>query len=204
LPNKVSLSLWGVPMEWYTTTEAVRNERFSFEEVPQGKAPGDLYIATNIQLLRDQKYFPDATLNIVLKTASGGSLYAARYYDTPGYWFDITVGKSIYLPNSFLREIRFVGDVGFLCWQTLGGYQNDAVMYGAKINLVTRKIDWETDYSGYMGWVGNGDVPNVLRTKLIFKHRNWRFFGLYQYGLHDYPYHQVRLGVTVDIAMPKK
>jgi hypothetical protein len=203
-PSRVSLSLWFVPMEWYKTTEAIRDERFSLQEVPEGNVTGDLYVGTNIQLLHDKKYYPDVVLNIVLKTASGGDLYAARYYDTPAYWFDVTAGKSIFFSHSFVQELRVVGNAGFLCWQTLKSYQDDAFMAGLKLNVVTRYLDLETDCSGYTGWIGNGDSPLVLRTKLIYKNTGWRIFGQYQYGLNDYPYHQIRLGASVDINLSKK
>jgi hypothetical protein len=199
-----ALSLWYVPVEWYKTTTAIRDERYSLQENPQGSGMGDLYVATNMQLVRDKKYFPDAVLNIVLKTASGGNLYAVRYYDTPAYWFDITFGKSILFSESFIREIRFVGNMGFLCWQTLQAYQNDAFMAGLKINLMTARWDLETDCSGYTGWIGNGDSPLIVRSKLIYKHKGWRVFGQYQYGINDYPYHKLRVGLSIDIGLPQK
>ena len=59
-------------------------------------------------------------------------------------------------------------------------------------------------FAGYSGWEHNAsnggdqahDVPMVLRTDMIVHVKQFDIVAAYQYGLHDYPYHQVRLGVA--------
>ena len=108
-----------------------------------GHEAGDVYVSTDIQLLKARKFTPDITLRAAIKTASGGSFEKARYYDNPGYFFDMSVGKSLYFgkgktfpyadATDAKMELRFAGSAGFLCWQTDNGRQNDAVMYGLQM-----------------------------------------------------------------------
>lgn len=82
-PKYVNLAVWMVPVEYYNTSIHVRNERLMRTKVPKGFAVGDVYIQTGIQILRDRPKAPDIIINLCMKTAPGGPLTAARYFDTP-------------------------------------------------------------------------------------------------------------------------
>lgn len=206
LPNFVSFKIWTSMFERYKVTEELSNERQMSGNMA-GKANGDFYVQTRISLLNEKKSFPAIILNSTLKTASGTNFKARRYFDTPGYYFDLEIGKSIAINNTAINEIRFVGNIGFLCWETTNSTQNDAPMYGAKIITGNKKWQWENTLSGYYGWMHTnhnyssdyGDAPLVLATKLSLKLHKIDYFTQYQYGIKDYPYHQLRVGVSVEI-----
>jgi len=197
-PGRLSISLWGVLLEHYQTTPAVRDERASMvEDGEETFMIGDLYLSTLLSIFREKKYVPDVNLEIVLKTSASKSPYNARYFDTPGYWFDLTAGKSLKFQHSFVQELRFVGTYGFLCYQLNSARQNDASLYGAKVILSSQKWSFENGIHGYRGWLEAGDKPRVLRSKLVYAQNDFHYFVQFQYALHDYPFHRLQAGVNL-------
>lgn len=172
-----------------------------------GKSNGDFYVQTRISLLKEKKYAPAIILNSTLKTASGTNFNERRYFDTPGYYFDVEFAKSIHTKGKFINELRAVGNLGFLCWETTGSRQNDAPMYGVKI--IAGNQNWKLDntLSGYWGWMHTsatygadyGDAPLVYAAKLTIMRSKMDYFAQYQYGINDFPYHQLRLGISFPI-----
>lgn len=208
--DRVNLTLWMPIQEWYTmTAERQRTCRLQDTVPLAGHEAGDVYISTDIQLLKARKYAPDIVLRAAIKTAGGGSFDKARYYDDPGYFFDLAIGKSFYFgqgktfpyadPENAVVELRFAGSGGFLCWQTDNGRQNDAVMYGLQVLLQTQYVSWRTTWGGYIGWENKGDHPMSIKTCIAGHIRNFEPYVQYQYGIKDYPFHQVRIGLAYHI-----
>jgi hypothetical protein len=101
-----------------------------------------------------------------------------------------------------------VANVGFMCWETTNSRQNDAPMYGGKIIIGNDKWKFENTLSGYWGWMHTskainlpdyGDTPLVYATKLSLKAGKIDYFAQYQYGITDFPYHQIRLGISFPV-----
>ncbi len=215
--DRVNLTLWMPVMEWYRMTpERQRTCRLQDTVVMSGHEAGDVYISTDIQLLKARKYAPDIVLRAAMKTASGGGFEKARQYDDPGYFFDLAIGKSLYFgrgktfpyadPEEAVVELRFAGSAGFLCWQTDNGRQNDAVMYGLQMLVKTEYVSLRTTWSGYVGWEKYGDRPMSIKATLAGHIHNFEPYITYQYGIKDYPFHQVRIGLAyhIDILKYKK
>jgi hypothetical protein len=212
LPNHVSFSIWNTAFEHYRVTENVSLTR-GMEGNLNGKASGDFYVQTRISLLTEKKYAPSIILNSTLKTASGTNFEQRRYFDTPGYYFDVEAGKSFFTKSKFLNEIRLVANVGFLCWETTNSTQNDAPMYGLKLITGNKRWKIENTFSGYWGWMHThpkygsdyGDAPLVYATKFTFLNGYMDYFAQYQYGIKDFPFHQIRAGISfpVDKLTPK-
>lgn len=206
LPERVSFKIWSSIFEHYQVGEEIGLAR-GMSNNTKGKANGDFYVQTRISLWKESKYRPNIILNATIKTASGTNFKERRYFDTPGYYFDLEAGKSFHLNNNFLNEIRLVGNLGFLCWETTNSTQNDAPLYGIKIISGNRKWKWENTLSGYYGWMHThprygknyGDAPLIYATKFIYKLKNIDYFIQYQYGIKDFPYHQIRLGLSFGI-----
>ena len=205
-PKYVNLAVWMVPVEYYNTSIEVRNERLMRTKDPKGFAVGDVYFQTGIQIMRDRPKAPDIMINITLKTASGGPLSAARYYDTPGYFFDATVGKTFtFEKRKHLQSVSISGRVGFLCWQSIRAdhaMQDDAVIYGVRVGLTANNWQYEMDFSGYNGWIHNGDCPMVLRGQVCrnFKRGNSLYVGGLL-GFQDYRYFAVSVGYRFSAAV---
>ena len=193
-----NLSVWMPVYEWYRQSDGF------------GSGAGDVYISTEVQVLHHEwfhspkaKYIPQMTVRLGMKTASGGQYERLRHYDCPGYFFDAAIGQSIPLKAITLR---FAGSVGFLCWQTNTAQQNDAVMYGLQAQLRHEFFSVQATWGGYVGWQKNGDKPMVLTCRAAGHIKGFEPFVQYQYGIKDYPFHQIRIGLVynLDILHRKK
>jgi hypothetical protein len=214
IPERVSFKVWSTILEHYQVTDQLSAQRAMLDGNTSGKANGDIYFQTRILLLKENKNVPDIILNTTLKTASGTYQQYRRYFNTPGYYFDAEIGKSLHTQSSFISEIRAVVNVGFMCWETeRQSTQDDAPMYGGKIIIGNQNWKLENTLSGYWGWMHTnvrygadyGDAPMVYAAKITKLTKNINYFAQYQYGINDFPYQQVRLGVsfTIDKLTPK-
>jgi hypothetical protein len=197
--KKVSFKIWGTAAERYFTSTEIIDKRASTVEDLSGTANGDVYVQTRIQLMQEKRLAPSIILNSTLKTASGNSFGARRYFDTPGYYFDLEIGKTFTVETDYIKKIRLVADAGFLCWETTNSTQNDALLYGLKLSVGNKNIELENSISGYNGWMNNGDHPLLYSFQLSQKNKEINFFGQYQYGIRDYPYHHIRLGINITL-----
>ena len=205
--NKVALVLSVVPAEYYTLDNETVEIRNITTGTASGNAGGDIYVGTHIQVVKDKKNLPDILLSIDLKTASGTNTESARYTDAPGYIFDLSLGKDIITNASILESIRPFAMVGFYVYQTnrTDFRQNDAILYGAGVNLNFKKFRITSSYGGYKGYIDDGDKPNVLRSTL-----RTRFNSTINYevrigkGFNSNFYDAVRLGVNINLNFIKK
>lgn len=190
-----NLSVWMPVYEWYSQADGT------------GSGAGDVYLSTDIQVLHHSwfaphkaKYIPQMTIRVGVKTASGEQFSRLRHYDSPGYFFDASIGKSVSVKDF---ELRFAGSVGFLCWQTANARQNDAVMYGLQAKMNHPYCSFLAEWGGYVGWEKYGDAPMVIKFRAAGRIKGFEPFVQYQYGIMDYPFHQVRVGLAYQIDILK-
>ena len=196
--DRVGLHLDYVPLEYYAMTPATRDERAARDFDGRGFASGDVYLGTHIQVLRDHPRLPDLLLAITLRTASGNKLTAARHTDTPGYYFDLSAGKT-FPAGGALTGVRPHLMAGFYVWQTFADnhYQNDALLYGAGVDFRLRHLTLTPALAGYLSYLGEGDRPVVARLTLARRgHHRLGYFLRLQHGLTDFPYTSARLGFS--------
>ncbi len=199
---RVNLTVWMPIMEWYSMTpERQRTCRLQDTLTLAGHEAGDLYVSMDIQILKARKFTPDIAFRAAFKTASGGSFDKARYFDNPAYWFDLAVGKSLTVKS---WELRLAGSLGFLCWQTDNGRQNDALMYGVQVLAKSEYVGVRATWGGYMGWEKYGDRPMTVKVQVSGYAKGFEPFVAYQYGIKDYPFHQIRVGLAYNIDILKK
>ncbi len=204
--ERIALKLWANLIEHYTVDTIVANKRAMTVDHYSGFARGDIYVQTKIRLLKETEQIPNLIINYTLKTSSGTGVYEKRHFNTTGYYFELEAGKSFKIKTAITDEIRWVGMVGFMCWETVNYTQNDAPMYGTKIQFKKNKIEWEGGIRGYSGWMnkhpdyGNdfGDRPLVTFTKVNILGTKVNYYFQYQYGMRDFPYQQVRVGIQFD------
>lgn len=187
--ERVNLSLWMPVVEHWRYDASVREARriLSDAELDPGYGTGDAYVGLDIQLLTETARRPALLIRSVLKTASANCFGYARDYDSPGYFFDATVAKG-------WGRFRVAATTGFLCWQTGTGRQNDAIQYGLGAFYDGERVNLAAQWGGYFGWERYGDAPMSLRLRAGFDIGRLEPFVQGQYGLHDYPFLQVRLG----------
>ena len=188
-----NISIWMPVFGWYDQYDGT------------GKGAGDVYISTDVQILHhswfkssNAKYIPQMSLRLGMKTASGEQFERRRHYDCPGYFFDAAIGQTFAMgPVS----LRLAGSAGFLCWQTDNGRQNDAVMYGLQANLRHEYFSFRATWSGYVGWERHGDAPMIIQARAAGHAKGFEPYVQYQYGIKDYPFHQVRVGLVYNIPI---
>lgn len=212
---RANLVVW-VPLEYYRLTpEWKEHAHIADNPTTKGRALGTAFVSTDILVLRESRLRPAMSLRAAIKTASEDSWTTARYYDCPGYFFDVALGKEARFCDSWLQGVRLGASAGFLCWQTDNGRQNDAVMYGVEAKAKFRHIELCQNLRGYSGWEGDGDRPLVTQTLLkghfsaCKDHSTCRKpvfspFVSYEKGLRDYPYQQLSAGVTIDFDILRK
>jgi hypothetical protein len=193
--EKVMLEFFGIPVEHYMTDTLVRDERCSREYDGKGWSAGDFYFGTVIQLVKNRGRWPDLTLGLTCKTASGENVEGARMTDGAGYYFDLGVGKDI---SPFMR---FHGMIGFYAWQTtdVESRQDDAFLYGMGATFHKGSFFWQHDVSGFTGYQGNGDDPIVYRTTIGTRMGRATLGLNYLAGLYSFPFQRIRLSVTLDL-----
>ena len=191
-----NLSVWMPVFGWYEQYDG------------KGHGAGDVYISTDVQVLhnewfhiRNAQYIPQMTVRLGMKTASGEQFERRRHYDCPAYFFDASIGESFLLKQI---ELRFVASAGFLCWQTDNGRQNDAVMYGLQAQLKHEYFSVQATWGGYAGWEKHGDAPMSIKARVAGHIKGFEPYLQYQYGIKDYPFHQIRIGLAYHIDILKK
>lgn len=206
--DRVNLSMWMTAMEWYRNSDRSIQEcrltpAVDKYDIRSGHTIGDAYVSVDLQVLNEADMLPSLTLRSVLKTASDDGWHLGRFYDSPGYFFDGTIGKSFLLgPDD--TSLRLAAQTGFLCWQTDNGRQDDAVMYGLMARLDISRFFLSASWCGYSGWeynTGNSgdlahDRPMVLRSEIGYRKGNLEFDASYQYGVRDFPYQRFRTGIV--------
>ena len=209
--KRVNLTLWMPVCEWYEMTTLRQQQCLLQTEQPiRGHGAGDVYISTDMQLLVARRWWPDIALRAAMKTASGEQWFeAARHFDDPGYFFDLAVGKSLFITKEVKPaaerqsesdwELRLAASAGFLCWQTTTARQDDAYMYGVQLLVRQQYVSARVTWQGYTGWKRNGDMPMTLKAELRVHIKGFEPFACYQYGLRDYPFHQFRLGIAYNV-----
>lgn len=193
LPGRVAIEIWDVAYEQFSTTEQVRDRRFSRGFSGKGSATGDVNIAMLFQLVRGQS-FPDVLFNINFRTASGSNIDNVRYTDSPGYNFDLTLSKSFFSANNECR-VSTVG--GLYIWQRFykDNWQNDAFLYGLAITEKYKKhLIVESQLTGYSGYT-IGDKPLVWRFSCGYTNNKKHYFAQYEHGIRDFPFNHFKLGL---------
>ena len=196
--ERVNLVLWMPLVEWFQSNPSVNYLRRidNPDQKLTGVDSGDAYVSTDILLLDEEKMGVGLVLRAALKSASGNSFSTARVYDAPGYFFDIAAGRNIYTSQDKKTILRLAATTGFLCWQTGNGRQNDAVMYGISSSVKYGSFTGRVDFGGYVGWEAVGDHPISVKTKASWQINSFSIDIMYQAGMHDWPFHQLRLGTT--------
>jgi len=199
---RVGLSVSFIPLEVYRTDTMTRDLRRSREYDGMGTSLGDLYFSTLIHLVRERGALPDILLGVNLKTASGTNFHAARHTDSPGYYFDLSAGKSFTPEGGILTSLRAYAMVGFYVYQTsLVNYmQNDAFLYGAGVDLIFSTLKLEQQLGGYTGYLDIGDSPLVYRLCFHWDAGPKAGFRLrFQHGFIDFPYTSLRISTLIKL-----
>ncbi|MBM3404791.1 MAG: hypothetical protein FJY10_07875 [Bacteroidetes bacterium] len=200
--GRIGLDVKVIPLEYYSMDTATRDRRRVREKDGKGFCSGDFHIGTWIQVCKNMKYLPDILLTINLKTASGTQLEAARYTDTPGYFFDCSIGRKFLSKSSTGAGYRIYGMAGFYSYQTFdkNSRQNDTFLYGAGVDYFMNNLTLQNQVGGYHGYLGIGDSPLVYRMVIRNTSSDPVSFNFQlQQGLLDWKYTSLRFSASLNI-----
>jgi hypothetical protein len=189
--NRIAIEMYGVVFEHYAFTTEVRDERFARDKDGKGTAIGDFYFSTLIQVIKDRK-FPNTLFRFASKTASGNQLEAARYTDSPGYFFDLSFSKD--LGDKKAGMFRPFGLFGFYSWQTNDelNLQNDAFMYALGTDYLKNNNMFSVSWSGYTGYKNERDRPMQLNLEYRKDFIKKAIRVRYLHGLRDWEYKTIK------------
>jgi hypothetical protein len=198
--GRIGLEFKYVPIEFFDMDSLVSHRRRTISgKAVDGKAFGDVYFGTIIQLIQDHPFLPDFSIAMTCRTASGTNRENARYTDSPGYYLDASFGDSYGKDKGFFRHVRWYAELGFYSWQTyLDNYpQNDAFLCGVGMDFDFKDFFLNQTFCGYAGYMNNGDKPIVYRIDLGIKMGNSAIVFGYEKGLRDYPFQSIRAGFQI-------
>lgn len=200
---RVNLVIWGEAYDWFHSGAAANATR-GVEGACSGGKVGELFVSTDIHALRQEKHYVDLMVRAALKSAAGDFSQYRRYYDSPGYFFDVVLGREFAIGQNM--AFRLAASAGFLCWQTGTHTQNDAPMYGIAAGFSYGCFDISAQYGGYVGWRKDGDSPMSIRVQAKLSVKQLDILMKYQEGLIDWPYRQISVGAAYrfDILRKKK
>ncbi len=206
VPEAVEFRVYGCVREFYQLTPEVAERRSMPKGLVQGNEGGDCYVQTSIRLLKEQNdsWKPNIILNSVLKTASSANhAKTRRFFDTSGYFFDLELGKDLYLlPFWKNTKLRLTALLGFMCWETTNSWQDDAYMYGCQLDFRNKSWLLSAHLSAYSGWM-ESKIPNYGDCPIVFRVQGaYRFFESFsmalawEQGFRDFPFSQVSCQLT--------
>jgi len=182
-----------VPYEHFTMSHAIKEKRHVFSHFYYDQeAAGEVQLNTTIQLLNKWRKDLQLALRVGYRFPAGSGFGTARYTDGPGYYSDLSFGKSF--NNS---SLKWIGMLGFYSWQIISDHhrQDDAFLFGGGAEWNTKTLRLQTYIAGYLGYLRNsGDKPIVFRTTLEKKLKRWSLLFGFQQGLHDFKYSSGELG----------
>jgi hypothetical protein len=201
--NRFAVSVDVVPYEWFKTDTVTRDVRAARGRNGKGGAGGDIYFSCLFQLLRNKEHWPDLAFRSAYRLASGTNLRNARFTDGPGYYFDLSAGKNFSFRS---KQIRLYAMGGFYAYQTfdLEHLQNDCLLYGCGMDVTFKKWKIIQSLAGYSGYLQIGDKPLVYRTGIQWLRANFDWKISYQWGIQDYDFQRIRLGIVYHTQAFKK
>lgn len=185
---------WVVPLEWFRSSHALKTDRkIHFLSYDRQWAGGDICVESSFRLPATWLPFARTEFRAGIKTASGTAIGAARYTDTPGYSFDLSLSRPFGRDSMYGVEVM----AGFLAYQTYDPQhrQDDAPFGGLGFWRVAGAWLIQTELTGYWGYFGTGDRPLILSAEVGYQPPERRLGFLLQagLGLHDWPF--TRFGI---------
>jgi hypothetical protein len=191
IKERVSFDINWIPVEWFTVTDRVKEERHVYHiEYYAKKARGDIYCNVTFQLLNKWRKNFHLAFRAGYRYATSSAVAAARFTDAPGYHFDLSAAKP-------LQEGRFklTAMLGLYIWQLNIEGQDDAMLYGGGFEYNHNNWRIVTSCRGYSGYRNNGDRPLLINSSIEKRNKRLSFLLNLQQGLHDYRYTSIETGI---------
>jgi hypothetical protein len=164
-----------------------------------GTSLGDVRFGARFTIVEERAAFPALGLLIMTKSASGKSFEDRRFTDAPGYVADALAGKTFPWRLGPFDQLRALAKLGFTAWQQGTAWQDDALDYGATLQLRSANGSrLELEWRGYWGYERD-DRPSLIG--LTFGQlatRGLELAGTLNRGISsDAPPWEIRLGTII-------
>ena len=194
--NKISMDLLWVPIEHFTMSHHLKEERHVFtSHYYDHYGKGDVYLNTKIQLFNNEAKKIQSALRIGYRFPTS-EIDAARFTDGPGYYFDVSFAKGFHAHP----ELKWIAMAGGYFWQADNvesrNRQDDAFLFGGGLEWSKKNLSIQTCITGYLGYMEKKrDKPIVLRAGFDQTIKRTILFFQFQQGLHNFNYSSVVLGM---------
>ena len=205
ISERASVRIYGYGAEYFQWSPESISRRGITSDHQKGLIVGDIYLQTRVRLLAENAgWRPNVVLNYTLKTASPKPIAneSMRFFDTPGYFFHLEVGRNLLSPDASPVSLRLSGHIGFMCWETVQK-QNDAFTYALALSSQLQNWHLAIQLGGYNVWMKHsygseyGDEPMHLSARCSYRiNRHLAASCGLECGLRDYPFTQLSLGLT--------
>lgn len=189
----ISFDLAWMPYEKYQLNVATKEKRHVFSQFYFDKeAAGEVHLNTNIQVLNKWRKHIGLALQVGYRFPSGSGFGAARFTDAPGYYFNLSAGKTL-----GKKGLQWNTMLGFYTWSidVEGHNQNDAFLFGTGLEWNRKNWRLQTNIAGYLGYLENsGDKPVVYRFQAEKRLKKTSLLLGFQQGLHDFKYSSFEFG----------
>lgn len=219
-PERVAIEIWGQPSETFRLSNELRDERqIYYDDEGWMTQVGDLLISTHVQLVRNHRFLPDATLNYTMKTTTGENEHG-RYTDAEMNYFYLAMGHDINVHTKLLEKVRLAALLGFYVWQTnkVEMAQDEGPLFEFGIQLSNKNFNLFSEFGGYSAYgsykymnvyLGEGAVkqhndPLIWRNRIEKTGDAFNFTFEYMTGFRDYHYQTFKLGVVYHFQVPER
>lgn len=183
--DRISLDAFWVPFEVFNVTHQLKEQRKVVHHAYyKTSAIGDVHINFNINLLNKIKDKVQLSLRTGYRYATSTRYEAARMTNAPGYYFDVSASRKFHPQSKWM----YAAMAGMYVWQLPLGLQNDAFLFGGGIEYNNKQFQLQTNITGYLGYMKNGDQPIVYRLRAGRNKKGMNWFAQFQQGLHDFKY----------------
>lgn len=132
----------------------------------QGVAKADIRFGFKVLLADAGENLPKLAFRAITKSTTGKDIESRRFVDGPAYLLEVLVGQRMKSDQGVIIDL--CTSVGYWIWQQGETGQNDAVHWGAMLNVQpTEKLNLGLEARGYIGWQLN-DKPIVMGLKAGF------------------------------------
>lgn len=189
--DRISLDAFWVPFEVFNVTHQLKEQRKVVHHAYyKTSAIGDVHINFNINLLNKIKDKVKLSLRSGYRYATSTRYEAARMTNAPGYYFDVSASRNFYPQSKWM----YAAMAGMYVWQLPLGLQNDAILFGAGVEYNNKQFQLQTNITGYLGYMKNGDQPIVYRLRAGSTKKGMNWLAQFQQGLHDFKYTSGEIG----------
>lgn len=189
--DRISLDAFWVPFEVFNVSHQLKEQRKVVHHAYyKTSAIGDVHINFNINLLNKIKDKVKLSLRSGYRYATSTRYEAARMTNAPGYYFDVSASRNFYPQSKWM----YAAMAGMYVWQLPLGLQNDAILFGAGVEYNNKQFQLQTNITGYLGYMKNGDQPIVYRLRAGSTKKGMNWLAQFQQGLHDFKYTSGEIG----------